>query len=68
MLNIRVSDIEACKAYCLANGITVVDEIESFEYGKFLHILDPDQNKIELWEPNDSVYETMVGDKKNKLK
>jgi hypothetical protein len=46
----------------------VVDEIESFEYGKFLHILDPDQNKIELWEPNDSVYETMVGDKKNKLK
>jgi hypothetical protein len=28
-----------------------VDEIESFDYGKFIHILDPEGNKIQLWEP-----------------
>jgi predicted enzyme related to lactoylglutathione lyase len=37
------------------------DEIETFDYGKFVHILDVEGNKIELWEPNDYEYEKMTG-------
>ena len=44
------------------NGVTVVDEIEEFDYGKFVHILDPEGNKIELWEPIDSVFTQMGGE------
>ncbi len=35
------------------------DEIEEFEYGKFVHIMDPEGNKIELWEPVDRVFTDM---------
>jgi len=38
------------------NGVTILDKIESFDYGKFIHILDPENNKIELWEPVDQVF------------
>jgi predicted enzyme related to lactoylglutathione lyase len=41
--------------------VTVTDEIEALEYGKFVHILDPEGNKIELWEPNDIEYDKIVG-------
>jgi predicted enzyme related to lactoylglutathione lyase len=41
-------------------GVTVVDEIEEFEYGKFVHILDLEGNQVELWEPNDEEYTKMV--------
>ena len=37
-------------------GVEAVDSIESFEYGKFVHIMDPEGNKIELWEPVDQVF------------
>ncbi|MFT6845694.1 MAG: putative enzyme related to lactoylglutathione lyase, partial [Flavobacteriales bacterium] len=33
------------------NGVTILDEIETYDYGKLLHILDGKGNKIELWEP-----------------
>jgi len=36
-----------------SEGVTITDTIESAEYGKFVHILDVENNKIELWEPND---------------
>ena len=32
------------------NGVTILDEIASYDYGKFIHILDSQGNKIELWE------------------
>ena len=35
----------------VAAGMTMLDEIEVFPYGKFVHFLDPEDNKIELWEP-----------------
>lgn len=54
MINYRVENIESLVEELKANGVTVLDEIESFEYGKFVHILDPEGNKIELWEPIDS--------------
>jgi predicted enzyme related to lactoylglutathione lyase len=41
--------------------VTILDEIESFEYGKFVHIMDADGSKIELWEPVDSVFTAMGG-------
>jgi predicted enzyme related to lactoylglutathione lyase len=32
-------------------GVTVLDNIETYDYGKFVHILDEEGNKIQLWEP-----------------
>ena len=34
-------------------GVTIVDKIETYDYGKFVHILDAEGNKIQLWEPAD---------------
>lgn len=55
MVNFRVDDLEALVAELKKEGVTIVDEIETFEYGKFVHILDDDGNKIELWEPADDI-------------
>ncbi len=62
MINYRVQNIEGLVKKLKSNGVTVVDEIEEFEYGKFLHIMDIDGNKIELWEPIDSVFNEMGGE------
>ncbi len=59
MINFRVGDMEALVAELRKNGVTIVDSIQSFDYGKFVHIMDPEGNNIELWEPNDVVYEKM---------
>lgn len=59
MINYRVENIEALVAELKKNGVTVLDTIETYEYGKFVHILDIEENKIELWEPNDIEYEKM---------
>jgi len=34
-------------------NVTIVDEIAEYDYGNFVHILDPEGNIIELWEPKD---------------
>lgn len=59
MINFRVADLTALVEELKTNGVTVTDTIQSFDYGKFVHILDIEGNKIELWEPNDLVYESM---------
>ncbi|MEO0310585.1 MAG: hypothetical protein RIQ89_242 [Bacteroidota bacterium] len=59
MINYRVADIEALVTALKAEGVTVVDSIEAYDYGKFVHILDAEGNKIELWEPNDQAYEKL---------
>ena len=61
MINYRVQHIEALVENLKAKGVTVVDEIETYDYGKFVHILDPEGNKIELWEPKDHVFTEMGG-------
>jgi len=43
-----------------SEGVTILDDIERFEYGKFVHILDPEGNKIELWEANDDEYDKIL--------
>lgn len=63
MINYRVGDLESLQKELKAAGVTILDEIETYEYGKFLHILDPDGNKIELWEPVDDVFTDSHGDK-----
>jgi predicted enzyme related to lactoylglutathione lyase len=59
MINYRVENLEGLLADFRKNGVTIVDTVESVEYGKFVHILDIEGNKLELWEPNDVVYEQM---------
>lgn len=53
MINYRVADLESLKKELEAEGVEIIDEIATYEYGKFLHIMDPEGNKIELWEPVD---------------
>ncbi len=54
MINYRVEDIEWLVTKLKEEGVTVLDDIETYPYGKFIHILDPEGNKIELWEPIDA--------------
>jgi len=61
MINYRVENLEALVDELKKNGVTVVDSIEAYEYGKFVHIMDPEGNKIELWEPVDEEFEKIVG-------
>ncbi len=56
MINYRVENLVGLVEELKASGIEVVDEIEEFEYGKFVHIMDPENNKIELWEPIDKPF------------
>ncbi|MFN3196357.1 MAG: VOC family protein [Chlorobiota bacterium] len=56
MINYRVVNIEAMIENMRSEGIEIIGEIEEYEYGKFAHIVDPEGNKIELWEPVDKVF------------
>jgi len=51
MINYRVQNIEGLVNNLKENGVTVLDEIVSYDFGKFVHIMDSEGNKIELWEP-----------------
>ena len=62
MINYRVHDLEALIQELKNNDVEILGEIQSFEYGKFAWIMDPDGLKIELWEPVDDVYDSMGSD------
>ncbi len=53
MINYRVENLVWLVEELKKEGVTVLDEIESYDYGKFVHIMDEEGNKIELWEPAD---------------
>lgn len=53
MVNYRVADLEALVEELKKEGVSIVDEIETYDYGKFVHIIDMEGNKIQLWEPYD---------------
>jgi predicted enzyme related to lactoylglutathione lyase len=59
MINYRVDDLDGMIAQLQADGVEVVGDPQSDENGKFAWIMDPDGNKVELWQP-------MVRDAKNK--
>jgi predicted enzyme related to lactoylglutathione lyase len=61
MINYRVENLSALVEVLKEEGVTILDEIEEYEYGKFVHIMDPEGNKIELWEPVDEVYDQFEG-------
>jgi predicted enzyme related to lactoylglutathione lyase len=65
MINYRVQNIEGLVSRLKENGVTILEDIVSYDYGKFVHIMDPEGNKIELWEPVDSVL-TQLGGKTTK--
>ncbi len=52
MLNYRVGNLVELIEVLKAEGVTVIGNIEEYDYGKFGWIVDLDGNKIELWEPN----------------
>jgi predicted enzyme related to lactoylglutathione lyase len=56
MINYRVENLVELLEQLRTDGVEIVGEIEEYEYGKFAHIVDPEGNKIELWEPVDSVF------------
>jgi catechol 2,3-dioxygenase-like lactoylglutathione lyase family enzyme len=60
MVNYRVDDLELMLEQMASAGIFPLDEVATFEYGKFVHVLDPDGRRIELWEPNDRAYDQMI--------
>ncbi|MBL7996586.1 VOC family protein [bacterium] len=54
MINYRVQNIEGLVNKLKENGVTILDSIATYDYGKFVNIMDTEGNKIELWEPNDA--------------
>ena len=66
MINYRVENLEKLVEELKKDGVTVCDEIETYEYGKFVHILDPENNKIELWEPIDEAFTDLYKDNTTK--
>lgn len=54
MINYQVQNIERLVNKLKENGVTILDSIVTYDFGKFVHIMDPEGNKIELWEPIDN--------------
>jgi predicted enzyme related to lactoylglutathione lyase len=51
MINYRVDNLEALVKELRNEKVTILDTMETYDYGKFIHILDIEGNKIQLWEP-----------------
>lgn len=59
MINYRVENLELLIEQFKKDGVTITDTIVAASYGKFVHIIDVEGNKLELWEPNDIEYEKL---------
>jgi len=59
MINYRVENLETLVEQLKKDSVVITDKIETVEYGKFVHIMDVEGNKIELWEPNDIEFEKL---------
>ena len=57
MQNFRVANLEVLLHNLAEEGVTIVGKMETHDYGKFGWILDPEGNKIELWEPIDAAFQ-----------
>jgi len=57
MINYRVENLVALVEELKKENVTITDEISEYDYGKFVHILDPEGNAIELWEPTEETGE-----------
>ena len=59
MINYRVEGLNQLLAQMKTAGIVPVDSVQKVSYGSFVHLMDPEGNKIELWEPNDVEFAKM---------
>lgn len=59
MINYRVENLQQLVEQLKKEDVIITDSIETAEYGKFIHIIDLEGNKLELWEPNDLEYERL---------
>jgi predicted enzyme related to lactoylglutathione lyase len=59
MINYRVEGLDQLLANMKAAGILPTDSVQKTSYGNFVHLMDPEGNKIELWEPNDIEFAKM---------
>lgn len=50
MINYRVENLEKLVEELKKENVTIIDNIETYDYGKFVHILDGEGNKVQLWE------------------
>ena len=66
MINYRVDNMKRLLEKLKTNQVIILDTIETYEYGKFLHILDCDSNKVELWEPIDGSFTKLYEGKTTK--
>jgi predicted enzyme related to lactoylglutathione lyase len=53
MINYRVENLEVLVEELKKEGVVIIDKIEAYDYGKFVHILDGEGNKVQLWEAID---------------
>lgn len=60
MINYRVDDLPGLLKVLAEEGVQQVGEMLEEDYGRFAWIMDPEGNKIELWEPVDEVYAKML--------
>ena len=51
MINYRVDDLDGLLAAMRSAGVVVDEQIQEFDYGRFAWVMDPEGNRIELWEP-----------------
>lgn len=59
MINYRVENLDKLLEQLRNDGVTITDSVQTADYGKFVHILDIEGNKLELWEPNDVEFEKL---------
>ena len=59
MINYRVNNLDALVDKLRKDDVRILDSVQVYNYGKFVHIMDVEGNKIELWEPNDLEYEKL---------
>ena len=60
MINYRVADLQDLLTDLKKEGIEAIDKIDSASYGYFVHIMDIEGNKIELWQPQDNEYKKII--------
>ena len=51
MINYRVANLDALLVQLRREGVQVDDKVEESEFGRFGWIMDPESNRVELWEP-----------------
>lgn len=64
MINYRVADLDGLLAQLRKEGVVVDERVDSYDYGRFAWITDPEGNRIELWEPSGVDPDTPAGSEK----